>query len=262
MIELFGAGNRFVTGSILQFEVNLHHVPDPVLACDHAVLLKRAVKAVARRHDLAASFMAKPFADYAGCGLHVHISLLDDEGNNVFAGECDDGPFSDTLRHAIGGMIETMAESMAIFAPNANSYRRFAGGLYTSMSSSWGTNHRELALRIPLSSARNTRVEHRVSGADANPYLAMAAILAGIHHGITNECDPGTMVKTSEVIDHEPNLPGYWEAALDAFEQGEILPVYLGEDYHKVFASCRREECDRFRAEISNRDFDWYLRNV
>ena len=102
-----------------QFEVNLHHVSSAELACDHAVLLKRAVKAVARRHGLGASFMAKPFADCAGSSLHVHISLLDKSGYNVFAPTKSDQKFSDTLRHAVGGLAATMAESMAIFAPTA-----------------------------------------------------------------------------------------------------------------------------------------------
>ena len=109
-----------------QYEVNLHYVDDPVLACDHAVLLKRAIKASARRNGLAATFMAKPFAGISGSGMHVHVSMLDDDGNNIFAGISADGEFSNKLRHAIGGLGELMAQSMAIFAPNANSYRRFA----------------------------------------------------------------------------------------------------------------------------------------
>ena len=141
-----------------QFEVNLQHVGDPVLACDHAVLLKRAVKAVARRNQLAASFMAKPFADFAGCGMHVHISLLDAEGNNVFAGTSADGNFSDTLRHAIGGMAAAMDESMAVFAPNANSYRRYSLNSYVPSTPNWGPNHRDLALRIPLSGGSTVRI--------------------------------------------------------------------------------------------------------
>src|SRR4029079_4941175 len=105
-----------------QFEINLHHVASAELAADHGVLLKRAVKAVARRHGMAASFMAKPFAEFAGCSLHVHVSLTDDKGRNVFAGSRADQPFSDTFRHAVGGLAATMRESMAIFAPTANSY--------------------------------------------------------------------------------------------------------------------------------------------
>lgn len=245
-----------------QFEVNLQHVNSPELACDHAVLLKRAVKAVALRHKTAASFMAKPFADFAGCGMHVHISLLDTDGNNVFAGTSADGEFSDTLRHAIGGMAAAMDESMAIFAPNANSYRRYGRNSYVPSTPNWGPNHRDLALRIPLSSPENTRVEHRVAGSDTNPYLAVAAILAGIHHGIVNKTDPGTMIQPREEVDENVTLPVRWELALNAFAAGKILPKYIGEEYHRVFASCRREECDRFRAEISNRDYEWYLRAV
>jgi len=244
-----------------QFEVNLHHVTDPALACDHAVLLKRAIKAVALKNGLAASFMAKPFAGISGCGMHIHVSLLDDDGRNVFMGNCSDGNFSETLRHAIGGMATIMDESTAIFSPNANSFRRFSHNSYVPATPNWGPNHRDLALRIPLSSPENTRVEHRVAGADANPYLVVAAILAGIHHGIVNQRDPGVMVKPGEEVDEAVTLPVRWELALNAFDSGQILPKYLGR-YHQIFASCRREECDRFNSEITNRDYEWYLRAV
>ena len=245
-----------------QFEINLQHVDDPVLAGDHAILLKRAVKAVARRNDLAASFMAKPFADFSGCGMHVHISLLDEDGNNVFAGKSADGDFSDTLRHAIGGMAAAMDESMAIFAPNANSYRRYGRNSYVPSSPNWGYNNRDLALRIPLSSTSNTRVEHRVAGADSNPYLVLAAMLAGIHHGIANKVNPGTMIEADEKNEYETTLPVRWELALDAYDAGKILPQYFGQEFHRVFGSCRREESDRFHSEVSDRDYEWYLRAV
>lgn len=245
-----------------QFEVNLHHVDSPELACDHAVLLKRAVKAAARSNDLAATFMAKPFADTAGSGLHLHISLLDDDGNNVFAGKSKDGLWSDTLRHAIGGMAQTMAEGMAVFSINANSYRRYSLHAYVPRSPNWGPNHRSLALRIPLSSAKNTRIEHRVAGADANPYLVAAAVFAGMHHGIANKIEPGPMVHEREAVEEARTLPTQWPVALDAFDNGKILPKYIGEDYHRIFGICRREESERFQAEISDRDYEWYLRAV
>jgi glutamine synthetase len=244
-----------------QFEVNLHHVASAERACDHAVLLKRAVKAVARRHGLAASFMAKPFEDSAGCSLHVHVSLIDASGRNVFAGS-GSAQFSDTFRYAIGGLAATMAESMAIFAPTANSYRRYRPGLFVPLAPNWGVNHRGVALRVPLSEAKDTRIEHRPGGADGNPYLVMAAILAGIHHGISNRCEPGPMVASGEVIDEKIELPLRWEAALDAFEAGKVLPQYLGKRYHQLFATCRREECDRFHAQITDRDYEWYLRAI
>lgn len=245
-----------------QFEINLHHVANAELAADHGVLLKRAVKAVARKHGLAASFMAKPFAEWAGCSLHVHVSLVDAAGRNVFAGASHDGPFSDTLRHAIGGLAAAMPESMAILAPTANSYRRYRPGVFVPLAPNWGRNHRGVALRIPMSAPEDARVEHRPGGADGNPYLVLAAILAGIHHGITNKVEPGPMVAQESIIDEKVELPVRWSAALDAYDAGKILPKYLGEKYHKLYGTCRREEEERFHAEISDRDYDWYLRAV
>jgi glutamine synthetase len=245
-----------------QFEVNLHHVPNVELACDHAVLLKRAVKAVARRHGLAASFMAKPFADAAGCSLHVHVSVVDSAGRNIFAGESKDGPFSDALRHAVGGLAAAMPESMAIFAPTANAYRRYRPGLFVPMTPNWGINHRGVALRVPLSGPEDRRIEHRPGGADGNPYLVVAAILAGIHHGLTRKCEPGPMVKPGEVIEEVITLPRRWDAALDLYDAGKILPQYFGEKYHTLYGTCRREESDRFHAQITDRDYEWYLRAV
>jgi len=245
-----------------QFEVNLHHVDDPVLACDHAVLLKRAIKAAATKHGLGATFMAKPFAETAGSGLHLHVSMLDSDGNNVFAGSSRDGAFSDQLRHAIGGMGALMAESMAIFAPNANSYRRHAPGNYVPASPTWGLNHRGVAMRIPLSAPANTRIEHRVAGADANPYLVVAAVMAGIHHGISNRCEPLPMTAEGEEIEYQVTVPVRWPQALDAFDAAVILPAYLGEEYCGMFSLCRREEEANYNAEIPTKDFEWYLRAV
>jgi len=245
-----------------QFEVNLHHVDDPVLACDHAVLLKRAVKAAARKHGMAATFMAKPFADTAGSGLHVHVSLLDDKGANVFAGKSADGDFSDTLRHAIGGLGEAMAECTALFAPNANSYRRHAPGNFVAAAPDWGPNHRGVALRIPLSGPNNRRLEHRVAGADANPYFVVAAIMAGIHHGISNQCEPRPMTPESSRLDYKIEIPIRWPHALDAFDAATILPRYLGKDYHKLYSDCRREEEANYNAEIPIKDFEWFMRAV
>ena len=256
------AGTALSEYSPGQFEINLQHIDDPVLACDHALMLKRAVKATANRHGLAATFMAKPFAEISGSGMHIHVSLLDADGNNVFEGTSADGEFSDTLRHAIGGLGETMAESMAIFAPNANSYRRFSPHSYVPATDSWGLNHRGVALRIPLSSGANSRVEHRVAGADSNPFLVVAAVLAGIHHGITQQCEPGVMVQSGEEIEHVQTLPMRWPLALDAFDAGNTLRDYLGEEYHHLFSQCRREEEGRFNAVISDKDFEWYLRAV
>ena len=152
-----------------QFEINLHHCDDVLEACDNAILLERCIKEVARKHGVIATFMAKPFAETAGCGLHVHVSLIDKDGNNIFAGPMDEDlnrPVSDALRHAAGGMIATMGESMALYAPNANSYRRLRPDSYAPIYGNWGSDNRSVSVRIPGSNEKNVRLEHRVAGAD------------------------------------------------------------------------------------------------
>ncbi|MEH6586585.1 MAG: glutamine synthetase family protein [Halioglobus sp.] len=246
-----------------QWEINTHHTDDPLLACDHAMLLKRIVKGVARQHGMAASFMAKPFGDIAGSGLHIHASVYDIDGNNIFSDPNGAQPpaISNTLRHAIGGLAAAMAESMVIFAPNANSYRRFKPGAYAPVSPTWGYNHRDVALRIPVSSDDNRRVEHRVAGADANPYLTMAALLAGIHYGISNQCEPGPETLMSTVMESdEVTLPRRWDAALGLFREAKVLPEYLGEQYCNYFEKVRHGECDDYHAQVPSLDHDWYLR--
>jgi glutamine synthetase len=247
-----------------QIEINLHHVADPILACDHAVLLKRVIKGVARRHGYGATFMAKPFEEHAGSGLHIHISVYDRHGRNVLAaGGRGTPPLGPGMRHAIGGLAATMAECMAIFAPNANSYRRLKPKSFVPLNPDWGYNHRGVALRIPVSDAKNLRIEHRVAGADANPYLVMAAILMGIHHGLTNRCEPGPMVQQGTFLeDRKVTLPTRWDAALGLFDRSTLLPRYLDREFCRIFSVCRHSESNQFHAQISNRDYEWYLRAV
>ncbi len=249
-----------------QYEINLHYVAGAVTACDHAVMLKRVIKAVARRHGLVASFMAKPFEETAGSGTHVHVSLYDDDGANAFAKgarqEINGMKVGEALLHAAGGLIACMAESMAIFAPNANSYRRFRPGLFVPVSPSWGVNNRSAGIRIPPSDDQALRIEHRNAGADTNPYLATAAILAGIHHGLTAKIDPPPASDGDRDPEGLPELPLDWHTALDRFRDGAILPFYLGEKYHGIYEVVRRYECEAFKARIQPLDYEWYLRTV
>ena len=248
-----------------QFEINLHHVDDPVLACDHAVLMKRVIKAAARKHGFIACFMAKPFEEDAGSGLHIHMSLVDKNGKNYFSQGRESlasPPFSAHLRYAVGGLLKAMPESTLICAPNANSYRRLRPDMFAPVEPNWGVNHRVVAIRIPTSDEKNLRFEHRVAGADANPYLVAAAILAGVHHGLKNKCDPGPMVKQGAHITPQLKIPNRWDAAIDRFSRSKVLPEYLGEDYCKYYAMNRRGESTRFHNSISELDFDWYLRAV
>jgi glutamine synthetase len=259
------AGAAVVEFSPGQFEINLQHVDDALLACDHALMLRRIVKAVARRAGMSATFMAKPFAEHAGSGMHIHASMLDEEGQNIFAQgtKLDAEPcIGDSLRHAVGGLEQSMPESMAVFAPNANSYRRLSPGSYVALTPNWGINHRSLALRVPLSDPANARIEHRIAGADANPYLVMAAVLAGMHHGMVNHLDPGPMVQQGVKVEEKCTLPIRWEAALDVFSRAEILPTYLGEQFCRVFEAARREESQTYHAQVSLKDYQWYLRAI
>lgn len=248
-----------------QYEINLRHIDDPLLACDHALLLKRVVKAAARKHGMVACFMAKPFADDSGNGLHIHMSMYDKEGRNWFS----DGkeslsvpPFSARLRHAVGGMLQLMPESTALFAPNANSYRRLRPDMFAPVEPNWGVNHRVVAVRIPSSDSKNLRFEHRVAGADANPFLVTAAILAAVDHGIREKVDPGHMVVPNEIIHPKLKIPNRWDKAIDRFEKSKVLPGYLGEQFCDMFVENRRAESDQYQAVVPSLDFAWYLRAV
>jgi glutamine synthetase len=239
-----------------QFEINLGHVADPLRAADQAFLLKRAIKAAARAEGLRATFMAKPFADRAANGLHVHVSLADRRGDNRFAAD------EQSLGHAIGGLQATMAEAMLLFAPNANSFRRLRPLSYAPLAPTWGHNNRTVALRVPAGPAAARRVEHRVAGADANPYLVLAAVLAGIHHGLSRRLDPGAPVEGNAYVEVEPSLPLTWDRAIEALESAAVLPDYLGAGFCRLYRVCRAAERDRFADLITPAEYAWYLGTV
>jgi len=155
-----------------------------------------------------------------------------------------------------------MPEATAIFSPNANSYRRLLPENFAPVDTNWCINHRVVAVRIPAADQSNLRFEHRVAGADANPYLVTAAIVAGVHHGFKNKCDPGHMVEEGETIVLKTRIPDRWDAALDKFSRSKILPQYLGEKYCQMFAMNRRAEEKKFHDTIGALDFECYLRSV
>ena len=239
-----------------QMEINLRHVDDAVLAADHAVLLQRAITSVARSFEFDATFMAKPYLQEEGSGLHYHVSLVDAGGRNLFEGGGDG--VSDMLRHAIGGMGALLKESMAIFAPNVNSYRRLTQSLFAASAFSWADNNRMTSVRLPVGRGEARRFEHRVAGADANPYLTLAAVLAGVHHGIVNRIEPGP----PQQGDRRPepgDIPSDWAGALDAMAAGSILRDYLGSDYVDLYVATKRGEMERFFGTPTRLEYDWYL---
>jgi glutamine synthetase len=247
----FGAG---------QFEMNLGHVADPLAAADHMVALKRAVRGVARSHGLDASFMPKPFGDMAGSGMHIHLSLLDGAGQNVFDGAGQGA--NPALRHAVAGLCGAMAECLLIFAPHLNSYRRFVPGSYAPMVAAWGYDNRGVALRVPETSGKGARIEHRVAGSDANPYLLAAAVLAGALDGIARGAEPGALVGAEAGPGDGAPLPLSWAMAEQAFAASDFVADWLGAEVRHVFAAMKRQERATLMARVSDVEHAAYLRTV
>jgi glutamine synthetase len=257
------AAQRISAGTALaeygpgQFEVNLHHSSDVLAACDEAIRFKRVVRGIATQHGMEATFMPKPYADMAGSGAHLHVSVLDRSGRNIFAS--DDPLGSERLRHAIGGLAQSMSDAMFIFAPTINSYRRYRSESYVPLSPTWAVNNRGVALRIPVSTPENRRVEHRVAGADANPYLLAAAVLAGIHRGLVRTPDPGPPLAGNAYKDARTTLPITWPEAALAFEGSEFIREYFGEKFQTLFATTRRGELHAFESQVSTLEYAWYV---
>lgn len=245
-----------------QYELTLHYRDDIMQAADDLIRLKRIVRAQARRHGVVACFMAKPFADFAGSGMHLHVSLRDGAGHNVLA-EAPGAGWTDTLRQAIGGMLATMGDSMLVFAPHANSWRRFALQSYAPVSPTWGENNRSVAVRVPAGSVKARRIEHRLSGVDANPYLVAATVLAAIRKGITEQIDPGPEVTGNGYdADVAPDFPTDWNAAITAASDSAFLKSALGEEMHRTFTAVKAAEYARVARTIPDVDFDLYLHRV
>lgn len=237
-----------------QFEINLNHRADAVAAALDGLLLKRAVKSAAEAHGLIATFMAKPHHDWSGNGMHIHASLIDSAGKNLFAGE----PISQTFRYALGGLQTTMPDYMGVWAQSANAYRRYVPKSYVAMAAHWGHNNRNVALRIPRSSPNATRVEHRVAGADANPYLVIAAILAGIRHGIANKIEPGPMAEGAASNCPAPELPTAWVNALKIFEKSPVVRDAFGPAFHDCYHTIKNCERIEFERTVTALDYQWY----
>ena len=242
-----------------QFEINLKHRNDAVRACDDAIFLKRVIKGVAEQQGMIASFMAKPFVDQAGSGTHIHVSLLDQAGNNIFA--CTPAAPSDTLRHAVAGLQEVSRDCMLMFAPHANSYRRFVLNAFVPLNDCWGFNNRTVAMRIPHSDPGNIRIEHRIAGADANPYLVTAAVLAGILHGLDGKRDPGPPIVGNAYEQTEPRTL-FWRDTIADFMASDFATEAFGAEFRHIFGQQKQKEMRSFYTEVTTLEYDWYLRQV
>lgn len=240
-----------------QFEINLMHQPDPLRAADDAVLFRQIVRGVARQHGMAATFMAKPYADQAGSGLHIHASLLDGLGRNIFD---ERGEQQDTmLLAAVGGVLETMHDLTLIFAPHENSYRRLRPGAHAPNTVCWGHENRTAAIRIPGGDPAARRIEHRVAGADANPYLVLAAVLGGMLAGIEDSATPPAPLQGDAYSQDLPRLPRAWGPSIEAFAGSHWPERLLPKQLCKMLIDCKVQEHARFAAHVSDLQLDSYL---
>ena len=253
-LPLFAALSEDAPG---QFEAKLRHVADPLLACLHAILLRRAARECARACGAAATFLAKPFPGVTGSGMHVHVSAASAArgGRKVFAD-------AKVLESAVAGVLKVAREGTAFFAPFGNSYRRFVPGYYAPTGLSWGRENRSVTARIPRAETdAGRRLEFRLPGADANPHLVLAAILAGIHHGVSNKLTPPPEAKGDAgraAASGPSRLPLEWRAALDELRRAKILPSYLGADFVRHYLLVKENEWRDWQAHVSDYDRERY----
>lgn len=236
-----------------QFELTLRY-RELARAADDIVRAKRLLRTTARRFGMEACFMAKPFSHSSGSGMHLHLSLTDDTGANLF-GDPSEGEFSKLMLSAIGGIRKSMSESMLVLAPVLNSWRRFAGTVYSPASNTWGFEDRNVALRIPAGGAGSRHFEHRVAGVDANPYLVATIVLGAALDGITAQTNPGA--EGSEGGANYAPLPGGWLESIQQFEAAEAMKTLLGAPLHQVLVAVKRGEHDALAITVT--DLEWQL---
>jgi glutamine synthetase len=247
-------------GAQRQFEFNLLHQPDALKAAEDTLYLKHIIRNAARRHGYLATFMAKPYPATAGSGLHIHFSMLDETGRNVFDDGTEKG--SDIMRAAVAGLMDSMADATLIFAPHLNSYRRLAPGGLAPTTVGWGYENRTAAIRIPGGPHAARRIEHRVAGIDTNPFLVLAAILGGALDGIARMLTPAEPVTTNS---HELDLPKLakdWRQALERFEMAESMQRILHPEFVTCFAAAKQQEQDVFAAQITDLEIATYRLSV
>lgn len=242
-----------------QYEINVAYSDDPLIYCDQIIRMQRGIRAVAERFDTVASFMPKPMENQAGNGMHVHCCLLNDAGTNVF----DNGDVEGTaiLRQAVAGCIDLMSDTHLIFAPSYNAYRRFQAGNHAPTQPNWGYDNRTTALRVPASPSSATRIEHRVAGADSNPYLAVAALLAGIFSGIDRDLDAPAPIAGNAWLEDTDNvcLPGNMAEAITHFSQSQRVRETLSSSFQFAFSEIKKQELLEFERRVTNFELETYL---
>ncbi len=254
------ADSAIVESGAGQFEINLLHSDDPLKAADDALLFKRLVKRIAQAHGMVATFMAKPYAERSGSGMHVHASLQDAHGQNLFDDGTDQG--SALLGQAIAGILATLNDSALMLAPHRNSWRRLAPGSHAPTRICWGYENRTAAVRVPAGTAAARRLEHRVAGADANPWLVLSAVLSGMWYGLQSQLDLPPPLTGNAYESEHPALVNDWTTAIQRFAGDNTLTTVLPADFIQMYSACKRQEYQVFEANVSAFEFDTYLETV
>ena len=245
-------------GGAGQMEINFNH-GDALALADQAFLFKRTVRQTALNHGIHATFMAKPMQYQPGSSMHLHCSLIDKKnGKNIFAGP--DGEEAEPFFHAIGGLQTYLPTGMALMAPFVNSYRRLSLTYDAPRNVAWGYDNRTVGLRVPMGTSKNKRVENRIPGADANPYLAIAVTLACVWLGLQEEKAASKPVTKEQ--DKLFTLPRNLDAALDKLEKAKPLQDVLGERFIALFGEVKRAEAEAFLDVISPWEREYLLLNV
>ena len=245
-------------GGAGQLEINLRH-GDPVKLADEVFFFKRLIREAALKHDCFATFMAKPIEGEPGSAMHIHHSVVDDTGRNIFTGP-QNGE-TDAFFHFIGGLQEHMPSVIAMFAPYVNSYRRYVRDHAAPINLEWGRDNRTTGIRIPVSGPEARRIENRLAGMDCNPYLAIAASLACGYLGLINEIRPDKRYR-GDAYESEAEIPHYLGAALDLFEGADAIHKVLGPEFARVYNIVKRTEYDEFLQVISPWEREHLLLNV
>ena len=231
-----------------QMEINFFHAK-PLDLADEVFFFKRTVREAALRHDMYATFMAKPIASEPGSAMHVHQSLVDvGTGRNVFSNA--DGTPSETFMHYIGGLQRYIPAAMALVAPYVNSYRRLSRNTAAPINIEWGYDNRTVGIRSPISTPAARRVENRVIGADANPYVAMSMTLACGYLGIKNKIKPKPEMKGDAYLSPY-SLPRSLGEALDWLRKESDLHEVLGKEFVTVYSEIKELESEEFMKVIS-----------
>ncbi|MCH7314810.1 glutamine synthetase family protein [Acinetobacter sp. ANC 3882] len=238
-----------------QYEINLQHTTDILKLCDQIMVLKRTIKQIAHKYHLRANFLAKPEMHKAGSGMHFHMSILDQHQQNVFSSMPD--KLSEALLKAISGLLLFMPDSMAILAPNLNSFRRFKLGNHVPLEANWGLNNRNVAIRIPCSDQENQRLEYRVAGADCNPYLAVTTILIGALHGLTHQLPLPKQAYQLKLKSEHVLLPTEQMQALSLLKGNRCLTEYLGKDFVELWCTVKQAEYQSVYSQITAIEKNW-----